>query len=169
MKKYLILFLLIVIFFTGIWLLNNFGVISIKAWGEKAIVNTPFLKGYVKINEDFDLISIERDKLLESNIQLTVRKDELEHSLAQASKKIEEQLNQIEKLNSRVIELEQTEKSREEKLNKLVQIYEKMDSEEAAEIFNSLDRDISLELLLNIKVKTLKNLSVKTCYMIKIC
>ncbi|MDI3546973.1 MAG: hypothetical protein PWR10_625 [Halanaerobiales bacterium] len=151
MKKYLIIFLLLVIFAVGVWLLNIFGVISVRAWGEKVITSTPFLKDYVQTEEAFNQL-LEKFKESENRLkEVSTKKEELQQSLAAARRQVDEYTKKVEKLEKELALLKKERLDEQERLDKLVKIYSKMKPEDAARIFSSLDEDMVLDLLINLK------------------
>ncbi len=151
MKKYLIIFLLIVIFGAGIYLLNTFEVISVRAWGEKAITSTPFLKEYVQTDTAYEDLFAKWQNLQENADRLSTENEELQKLLEERENTVVEQADRIDKLEAEMASLEEEKMSEAERLDKLVRIYSEMDPEEAADIFGALDRDLALTLLKNLK------------------
>ncbi len=151
MKKYIILFIILVILFVGTWLLNEYKIISLRIWGEKALMSVPVLKEYVKTDKSYDDLLSQKIKLEKENQDLLKKNEDLNDKLNDALNKLESQSEKINNMEAEIVDLKKLKKSREERLQKLVQIYEKMTAAEAANIFISLDKELSLQILSNIK------------------
>ncbi len=153
MKAFLYIFLILLVFIAGIWILNSFGVVSVKAWGEGLITSTPFLKEYVTTNEKYTQVSSTLDQLNKEIEEIKEERDNLQRQYRVAEKTIEEQGTRIEELEGELAVLSDNKLSKEERINKLVEIYEEMDPESAAEIFLSLDDDMVIDILTNLKAE----------------
>ncbi len=151
MKAFLYILLILLVFIAGIWILNSFGVVSVKAWGEDIITSTPFLKEYVTTNEAYTQVSSNLDELNKEIVEIKEERDILQRQYRAAGKTIEEQGDRIEELEDELAVLSDNKLSEEERINKLVKIYGEMDAEKAAEIFLSLDDDMVIDILTNLK------------------
>lgn len=151
MKKFLVIFLLLIIFFAGVYLLNTLGIISVQAWGENIITSTPFLKEYVQTGDAYNQLFQQWKEREEEFKELISTKEELQQALNTADKKVTEQAKKIEALEQELAILKEKKKNEQERLDKLVKIYSRMKPEKAAEIFTSLDEETILDLLMNLK------------------
>lgn len=151
MKAFLYIFLILLVFIAGIWILNSFGVVSVKAWGEGLITSTPFLKEYVTTNEEYTQVSSNLDELNKEIEVIEEERDNLQRQYRAAEKTIEEQGNSIEQLEDELAVLSDNKLSEEERIDKLVKIYGEMDAKNAAQIFLSLDDDMVIDILTNLK------------------
>jgi flagellar motility protein MotE (MotC chaperone) len=151
MKKFLYLFLILVILVSGIWILNSLNIISLKAWGESVITNTPFLKEYVQTNKAYNELMKELIEVRNDSTAVIQERDILNKELQQTKNTVQKQAELIESLEERIKELEADRFSEEERMKKLVKIYGEMAAEEVARIFNSLEDDLAVQILLNLK------------------
>ncbi len=151
MKAFLYIFLILLVFIAGIWILNSFGVVSVKAWGEGLITSTPFLKEYVTTNEAYNQVSSNLDVLRQEIEETEEERDNLQRQYRSAEQTIEEQGDRIKQLEDELAVLKDNKLNEEERINKLVKIYGEMDAENAAEIFLSLDDDMVIDILTNLK------------------
>lgn len=151
MKKFIYIFLILVILISAIWILSSLGVISFRAWGENIIIRTPFLKEYVQTNQAYNELMRETAETRKDYTVAVQEREILSRELRQARNTIEEQTEIIELLEVKVKALEETRYSEEERMNKLIKIYGKMAPDEIARIFSSLDDDLVIQILLNLK------------------
>ncbi len=151
MKKYLYVFFVLIVFISGIWLLNNFGVVSVQAWGENIITSTPFLKEYVQTNEVYTQVNNELEEIEIDYARLAQESEGIIRDLEEARKTIQQQDEKIEALEANLEQLEEDRYSQEERINRLVKIYGEMDPEEAARILTSLDDELVIQILLKMK------------------
>ncbi|MCF8008179.1 MAG: hypothetical protein K9K32_00310 [Halanaerobiales bacterium] len=54
MKKYLYTFLIVIILIGSLLLINNLGIVSFREWGENIIKSTPFVKDYVRTDQEYE-------------------------------------------------------------------------------------------------------------------
>lgn len=151
MKKYLYIFLILLILVSGIWLLNSFRVISLKTWGENIITKAPFLKEYVQTNHAYNELMQETVEIRKNYTAVVEERDISNKELQQSRNTIQKQAEIIDELDERVKELEADRYSEEERMKKLVKIYGEMAPEEVARIFSSLEDDLAIQILLNLK------------------
>lgn len=151
MKKYLIILLVIIILGTGVYFLDFFDVISLRTLGEKVILKTPFLEKYVETNESYQVLLNRTNRLEEENIILLSENEIMEESLEELIAQLEVQKREIEVLIQEVTDLRNNEISEEEKMNRLVKIYSEMEAQDAASIMSTLDKDLAVGILRNLK------------------
>ncbi|QTL96960.1 hypothetical protein GM661_02690 [Iocasia frigidifontis] len=153
MKKALIIFLILIILGSAVYLLETFNLISLRAWGERVIVNTPFLKEYVQTNEAFLSIADKTKRLEGENKLLLQQNQEMEGKLEELTKFVDQQQAEIESLTEELAKARDRSISEEERLNKLVKIYSEMEAEEAARIIATLEKELAIKILRNLKEK----------------
>lgn len=151
MKKALIIFLILIILGSAVYLLETFNIISLKAWGERAIVNTPFLKEYVQTNEAFLNIADKTKKLEEENKLLLQQNQDMKVKLEGLAKLHEQQQLEIESLTEELARARERKMSEKERLDKLIKIYSEMEAEEAAKIMATLEKELAIKILRNLK------------------
>ena len=151
MKKYLIIFLLLIIMGVGVYLLETFDVISLKAWGEGVIINTPFLKEYVQTNEAFQDISQKTSKLEEENALLVSDNKDMQEMIEELTEQNNQQKEEIESLTGELANLRNEQISDQQKLDKLIKIYSEMEAKDAAKIISTLNKELAVKLLRNLK------------------
>lgn len=151
MKKYLIIFLLIVVMGVGVYLLETFDVISLKAWGEGVITNTPFLKEYVQTNDAFQDISLKTSRLEEENALLISGNKDMKEEIEKLTEQINQQNEEIKSLTEELANLKSEKISDQKKLDKLIKIYSEMEAKDAAKILSTLNEELAIKLLRNLK------------------
>src|SRR5690554_4802077 len=106
MKKFLYIFLILLILVSGIWILNSFSVISLKAWGENIITKAPFLKEYVQTSHAYNELMQETTEIRKNYTTAVQERDISNNELQQTRNTIQKQAEIIEQLEERVKELE---------------------------------------------------------------
>ena len=150
--KYFIIAIIFFVFFTilSFYFMDLFGIISLKALGEEVIINTPFLKEYVATNEQYEEVLGRRQELELLVGELKEENEKLKNDLEQVQENIKQKEEEVDILKEQLKFLEDFRQSREERLDRLVEIYSNMEPEAAAPIFISLEKQISLLLLSNL-------------------
>ena len=150
MKKFIIITIILLLLIGGIWLLNYFDIIDPLGWGEEAIVNAPVVGNYITTDEEYEILeqeyqilSMENEQLQEENWLLQQQVEELEQDITMAEE-------EIEVLEDQLALLEDDELRRQERLTKVIDIYSEMDPFDAAQIINSMERELALLILANI-------------------
>lgn len=151
MKKALIIFLILIILGSAVYLLEIFNIISLRTWGERVIVNTPFLKEYVQTNEAFLNIADKRKRLEEENELLLQQNQEMKGKLEELTKLVDQQQAELESLTEELASVRDRRVSEQERLDKLVKIYSEMKAEEAAKIMATLEKELAIKILRNLK------------------
>ena len=151
MKKYLIIFLLLVIIIVAVWLLQLYGVISLRAWGEKIITRTPFLREYVRTNQAYQTLVADCQQWQAENDRLKNDNQRMGKEITRLSEQVSLQQAKIEELEGELAVVKAEQEDNQAKLDKLVKIYTAMEAADAANIILSLDNDLALKLLQNLK------------------
>lgn len=153
MKKFLIIFSIILVLGLGVFLLEYFDIISLKSWGEAFIVRTPFLKEYVQTNEAYQALQTRTSLLEEERARLISSNAKLEEELERLNRRLRQQEVDLASLTQELAELREEKKNEEESMRKLVRIYSEMEASDAARIILSLEEDLAIDILLNLKEK----------------
>lgn len=153
MKKFLIIFSIILVLGLGVFLLEYFDIISMKSWGEALIVRTPFLKEYVQTNEAYQALQARTNLLEEERTRLISSNAKLEEELERLNRRLRQQEVDLASLTQELAELREEKKNEEESMRKLVRIYSEMEASDAARIILSLEEDLAIDILLNLKEK----------------
>jgi len=153
MKKFLIILSVLLVLGLGVFLLEYFDIISLKAWGEELIVRTPFLKEYVQTNEAYQKLESRTSLLEEERVRLLNSNTELEEELRRLNRRFRQQEEELAGLIQELTELREEKRSEEERMRKLVKIYSEMEAVDAARIILSLEEDLAIDILLNLKEK----------------
>ena len=151
MKKYLIIFLSFVLVIVVIWLLQVYGVISLRSWGEKIITSTPFLKEYVQTNQAYQALDDDRLHLQEEKNRLASENQLMTRELKKLNEQVQSQQAKIEELTQELAIAQEQNRDEQERLDKLVKIYSEMEAADAANIIPSLEEELALTLLQNLK------------------
>lgn len=152
MKK-LILILIILSILSGIiiFTLNFFDIISVRAWGEKAILNNPFLEEYVATNQELQELDSEYQQLSFTITDINDLNNMLEEEITILQTRLEAKEEQIRVLKQDLQILEDEERTRAERKEKLISIYSEMAPFEAAPIIENMDRELALLILRNLR------------------
>lgn len=153
MKKFLIIFSIILVLGLGVFLLEYFDIISMKSWGEALIVRIPFLKEYVQTNEAYQALQARTNLLEEERTRLISSNAKLEEELERLNRRFRQQETDLARLTQELAELREEKKNEEESMRKLVRIYSEMEASDAARIILSLEEDLAIDILLNLKEK----------------
>lgn len=153
MKKFLIIFSIILVLGLGVFLLEYFDIISMKSWGEALIVRIPFLKEYVQTNEAYQALQTRTSLLEEERARLISSNAKLEEELERLNRRLRQQEVDLASLTQELAELREEKKNEEESMRKLVRIYSEMEASDAARIILSLEEDLAIDILLNLKEK----------------
>lgn len=153
MKKFLIIFSIILVLGLGVFLLEYFDIISMKSWGEALIVRIPFLKEYVQTNEAYQALQARTSLLEEERARLISSNAKLEEELERLNRRLRQQEVDLASLTQELAELREEKKNEEESMRKLVRIYSEMEASDAARIILSLEEDLAIDILLNLKEK----------------
>lgn len=153
MKKFLIIFSIILVLGLGVFLLEYFDIISMKSWGEALIVRIPFLKEYVQTNEAYQALQARTNLLEEERTRLISSNAKLEEELERLNRRLRQQEVDLASLTQELAELREEKKNEEESMRKLVRIYSEMEASDAARIILSLEEDLAIDILLNLKEK----------------
>ncbi|HOA40584.1 MAG TPA: hypothetical protein PKM10_03935 [Halanaerobiales bacterium] len=151
MKKFLIILSIILVLGLGVFLLEYFSVISLKSWGEALIVRTPFLKEYVQTNEAYQLLEERTKSLAEEREALISRNTELEEELRHLSRRFGEQEAELARVSQELALLWEEKRTEAESMEKLVRIYSAMEASDVARIILSMEEELAIDLLLNLK------------------
>lgn len=147
MKKFLIIFTLLIVITGILLLLNYYGLIS----SNKIIAGIPFLGNYIQKDEVYNELLEEFNKKKATLESLEVEKDRLNQDLEYARGQIEEYISSITKLEEELTRSRTEQLNKKERLDRLVKIYSEMSPEAASRIFPSLDDELIRDLLLNMK------------------
>ena len=151
MKKYLIIFLSFILVIVVIWLLQVYGVISLRSWGEKLITSTPFLKEYVQTNQAYQGLADDRLHLQEEKSRLASENQLMTRELKKLNEQVHLQQAKIEELTQELAIAQEQNRDEQERLDKLVKIYSEMEAADVANIIPALEKELALTLLQNLK------------------
>lgn len=136
-----------IIIIGSLLLINNLGIISFRDWGERVISNTPFVQEYVRTSEEYD-------KVIQENEELKLQVITKESRVKELEEKLEEVEKENQKLSNQIDEIQNSDEQNKENFDKLLKIYENMNPKSAADILNSLEKELALKILRGLDDKT---------------
>ena len=133
------------------WSFDALGIIDIKTTVSNIANSTPIVKDYIITQEELDSLK-EKNSSLDNTIQTKDKKiAELETKIENLNQKLAERYDMIVDLEADYQALNTEEQNREQRLEKIANIYRRMEPESAAAVIQELENSLAVEVLSRLK------------------